>query len=58
VKQGDLIPADEESYNHTARACVIGPDNRIYITLGQPFNVQPPTSPTPAPRRILPNDSV
>ena len=42
VKQGDLIPADEESYNHTARACVIGPDNRIYITLGQPFNVQPP----------------
>ena len=42
VKQGDLIPVDEESYNHTARACVIGPDNRIYITLGQPFNVQPP----------------
>jgi glucose/arabinose dehydrogenase len=42
VKQGELIPADEESYNHTARACVIGPDNRIYITLGQPFNVQPP----------------
>ena len=42
VKQGNLIPPDEESYNHTARACVIGPDNRIYITLGQPFNVQPP----------------
>lgn len=42
VKQGDLIPSDEESYNHTARACVIGPDNRIYITLGQPFNVTPP----------------
>ncbi len=42
VKQGDLIPADEESYNHTARACTIGPDNRIYITLGQPFNVSPP----------------
>jgi len=42
VKQGDLIPPEEESYNHTARACVIGPDNRIYITLGQPFNVQPP----------------
>jgi glucose/arabinose dehydrogenase len=42
VKQGDLIPAEEESYNHTARACAIGPDNRIYITLGQPFNVQPP----------------
>jgi len=42
VKQGDLIPPDEESYNHTGRACAIGPDNRIYITLGQPFNVQPP----------------
>ena len=33
VKQGDLIPPEEESYNHTARACVIGPDNRIYILL-------------------------
>jgi glucose/arabinose dehydrogenase len=42
VKQGELIPPEEESYNHTARACTIGPDNRIYITLGQPFNVTPP----------------
>ena len=42
VKQGELIPPDEESYNHTARACVIGPDNKLYITLGQPFNVTPP----------------
>lgn len=42
VKQGDLIPPDEESYNHTARACTIGPDNRIYVILGQPFNVTPP----------------
>jgi glucose/arabinose dehydrogenase len=42
VKQGELIPPEEESYNHTARACTIGPDNRIYITLGQPFNVSPP----------------
>ena len=41
VKQGELIPVEEESYNHTARACVIGPDNRLYITLGQPFNVTP-----------------
>jgi glucose/arabinose dehydrogenase len=41
VKQGELIPPDEESYNHTARACTIGPDNRLYITLGQPFNVTP-----------------
>lgn len=42
VKQGQLIPPEEESYNHTARACVIGPDNKLYITLGQPFNVTPP----------------
>jgi glucose/arabinose dehydrogenase len=42
VKKGDLIPADEESFNHTARVCRIGPDNKIYISLGQPFNVSPP----------------
>ena len=42
VAQGDLIPADEESYNHTARVCAIGPDNKLYISLGQPFNVTPP----------------
>lgn len=41
VKQGKLIPEDEESYNHTARVCVIGPDNKLYISLGQPFNVTP-----------------
>jgi len=41
VAQGDLIPADEESYNHTARVCAIGPDNKLYISLGQPFNVTP-----------------
>lgn len=42
VKQGDLIPTAEESYNHTARTCRVGPDGRIYITLGQPFNVPAP----------------
>src|SRR5680860_875577 len=42
VKQGDLIPAEEESYNHTARVCAIGPDNKLYVSLGQPFNVTPP----------------
>jgi glucose/arabinose dehydrogenase len=42
VEQGKLIPADEESYNHTGRACVIGPDNKLYISLGQPHNVPPP----------------
>ena len=39
VKQGELIPPAEESFNHTARVCRIGPDNKIYISLGQPFNV-------------------
>ncbi|WP_040485079.1 PQQ-dependent sugar dehydrogenase [Lutibaculum baratangense] len=39
VKKGELIPQDEESFNHTARVCDIGPDNKLYISLGQPFNV-------------------
>ncbi|WP_135503275.1 PQQ-dependent sugar dehydrogenase [Roseovarius aestuariivivens] len=42
VAKGDLIPPEEESYNHTARVCKIGPDGMIYISLGQPFNVAPP----------------
>lgn len=42
VPQGEIIPAEEESYNHTARVCAIGPDNKLYISLGQPFNVSPP----------------
>jgi glucose/arabinose dehydrogenase len=42
VPQGKLIPPEEESYNHTARTCRVGPDGRIYITLGQPFNVPAP----------------
>jgi len=41
VDQGKLIPPEEESYNHGARTCRIGPDNKLYITLGQPFNVPP-----------------
>lgn len=41
VKQGELIPVEEESYNHTARVCRIGPDNKLYISLGQPYNVFP-----------------
>ena len=42
VPQGKLIPVEEESFNHTARTCRVGPDGRIYITLGQPFNVPAP----------------
>lgn len=41
VPQGKLIPVEEESYNHHARTCRIGPDGMLYITLGQPFNVPP-----------------
>ena len=41
VPQGDLIPVDEERFNHTARTCRIGPDDKLYITLGNPFNVPP-----------------
>jgi glucose/arabinose dehydrogenase len=42
VPQGELIPPEEESYNHTARVCDIGPDGKLYISLGQPHNVPPP----------------
>ena len=41
IPQGELIPVEEESYNHTARVCAIGPDNKLYISMGQPFNVTP-----------------
>ena len=41
VPQGQLIPVEEESFNHGARTCTIGPDNKLYITLGQPYNVPP-----------------
>ncbi|MCH9052391.1 MAG: PQQ-dependent sugar dehydrogenase [Proteobacteria bacterium] len=38
---GEPIPPEEESYNHGARVCAIGPDNKLYIALGQPHNVSP-----------------
>ncbi|MDB2407541.1 PQQ-dependent sugar dehydrogenase [Jannaschia sp.] len=41
VAKGELIPAEEESFNHSARVCDIGPDGKIYVSLGQPHNVQP-----------------
>jgi glucose/arabinose dehydrogenase len=41
VPQGKLIPVEEESFNHGARTCRVGPDKKLYITLGQPYNVQP-----------------
>ena len=41
VPQGGLIPLDEESYNHSARVAKVGPDDKLYISLGQPYNVTP-----------------
>ena len=41
VGQGKLVPVEEESYNHGARTCRVGDDGKLYITLGQPHNVQP-----------------
>ena len=41
VPQGELIPVEEESYNHGARTCRVADDGKLYITLGQPYNVQP-----------------
>ncbi|MFK7965189.1 MAG: sorbosone dehydrogenase family protein [Burkholderiaceae bacterium] len=41
VGDGKLIPKEEESFNHGARTCRVGPDKKLYITMGQPFNVQP-----------------
>ena len=41
VPQGKLVPVEEESYNHGARTCRVADDGKLYITLGQPYNVQP-----------------
>jgi glucose/arabinose dehydrogenase len=43
VPQGQLIPVEEESYNHGARICRVGDDGKLYLTVGQPFNVPPAT---------------
>jgi len=41
VPEGGLIPVEEQSFNHTGRVCRVAADGKLYITLGQPFNVQP-----------------
>lgn len=41
VKAGDLVPRSSESRSHSARVCRVGPDGRLYISLGQPDNVAP-----------------
>jgi glucose/arabinose dehydrogenase len=42
VPEGELIPVSEESRGHGARVCDVGPDGKLYIALGQPYNVSPP----------------
>ena len=41
VQAGELIPRGEENRNHSARVCAVGPDDKLYISLGQPYNVSP-----------------
>ncbi len=41
LAEGSLIPTEDVSFNHTARVCRVGPDGKLYISLGQPFNVPP-----------------
>lgn len=41
VDQGKLVPPEEESFNHGARTCRVSDDGKLYVTLGQPFNVPP-----------------
>jgi glucose/arabinose dehydrogenase len=41
VPQGKLIPVERESFNHGARTCRVGKDGKLYVSLGQPFNVPP-----------------
>ncbi|EBA01100.1 PQQ-dependent sugar dehydrogenase [Marinobacter sp. ELB17] len=41
IAGGQLIPEEYVSYNHTARVCDVGPDGKVYISLGQPHNVPP-----------------
>ncbi|MBY6241854.1 sorbosone dehydrogenase family protein [Methylosinus sp. Sm6] len=42
VPQGALIPPAEQSPFHSARICRVGPDGKLYVSLGQPHNVPPP----------------
>ncbi|MBV9064420.1 MAG: PQQ-dependent sugar dehydrogenase, partial [Methylobacteriaceae bacterium] len=41
VPQGELIPRAEQSRGHSARVCRVGPDGKLYVSLGQPYNVTP-----------------
>jgi len=42
AKEGALVPEAEVGSYHDARVCRVGPDQRLYITIGQRYNVPPP----------------
>jgi glucose/arabinose dehydrogenase len=41
IPSGELIPRSEQSSAHSTRMCRVGPDGKLYISLGQPHNVSP-----------------
>jgi glucose/arabinose dehydrogenase len=41
VVKEQFIPKEDEHFNHGARVCTIGPDNKLYLSMGQPYNVWP-----------------
>ena len=41
VPQGQLLPAKDVASPHSERACRVGNDKKLYVALGQPFNVSP-----------------
>lgn len=42
VAVGALVPSGELGGGHDARTCRIGPDGRLWVSIGQPHNVTPP----------------
>jgi glucose/arabinose dehydrogenase len=41
VEQDKLLPVDDARPPHNARVCRVGPDGKLYIALGQRYNVPP-----------------
>jgi glucose/arabinose dehydrogenase len=41
IERDKLVPEDEESNGHGRRVCKVGPDGKLYVAIGQPYNVPP-----------------
>jgi glucose/arabinose dehydrogenase len=41
IEQGKLAPGIDATMAHSAHVCKIGPDDKLYIAIGQPYNVPP-----------------